>query len=116
MLRGTQRRRQRRAPAITNEQGGTEGRSGGVALEKGVAYADIEERKTEGHTFHIHPPSHGALPLLACARYPPQPPVAVHGLAPFRWHRQGGRVRSAKRRLRAAREERVNVVNLGVRL
>lgn len=67
----------------------------------------------EERTFHVNSPSDGALPLLPRTRDAPQTAVTVDG-APGCVER--GRVDGLQRRGRRAREERVDVVDLLVRL
>ena len=88
------------------------------AHEKRVSSANIEQSDTEGRTFHIHPPTHGPFPLLPRTCDAPQPPIPVDTLRPAMPCEVGqrGRVRRAECRLRCPREERVDVVDLGVRL
>lgn len=92
--------------------------AGGVEGEGCRGMRSNRELPTKARTFHIHSPPHRPLPLLPRTCDAPQPPISVDTLRPARSCevRQRGRVRRAECRLRCPREERVDVVDLGVRL
>lgn len=79
---------------------------------------DRTKLSTKERTFHIYSPPYRPFPLLPRTCDASQPPIPIDALrsAPPCGARQSRRVCSAERRLRRPREERVDVVDLGIRL